>query len=945
MPPVVRKARAAFALFMTIALLLAMGWAGQPAQATMVSEAGATAGLASAASAPSVRLQADTTASERRLPEGHLVFERFGLDQGLSQSVVTSAVQDSRGFLWFGTQDGLNRFDGYEFVVYENKPEDPNSLSANFIQDLVADPSGVLWIGTNGGGLDSLDLDTGQFSHYQHDPKDPDSLSDNTILDLYADPGGVLWIGTDGGGLDRFDPRGELEPGAARFVHYRNDPSNPHSLSSNSVQSIYRDREGVLWVGTDGGGLNRLDPGSEQGPGAARFVHYQHDPEDPASLGHNTVQVIHEDGDGVLWIGTNGGGLNRLDRETGGFVRFQHDPDDPHSLSNDLVWVIHEDRQGELWIGTFGGGLDRYDPDSGRFWHYKNNPRDPDSLSNDQIWSLYEDPAGALWIGTFGGGVNRFDRDKKFAHYKADPDDPNSLSENVVWAILEDRAGALWIGTNGGGLNRYDPTLDAFVHFRNDPADPGSLSNDVVWSLLEDREGVLWVGTHGGLDRFDPATGQAVHHPSPPVFTIYQDREGVLWIGTWGGGLGQLDPETEKLIFYQNDPADPHSLSDDSVISILEDRAGVLWVGTFDGGLDRLVQGEDEGSHLAKGRFEHYQHDPSDPQSLSHNTVLDIHEDSEGILWLATGGGGLNKLDPSTMSFRHYREKDGLPNDTVYGILEDDIPPGEGGPSLWLSTNRGITKFNPQAETFKNYDVGDGLQSNEFNQGSHHKGLDGEMLFGGVNGFNAFYPEQVTDNATFPPIVLTSLTQGGEEVAAGAATESLTEVRLQWPRNFFEFEFAALDYTQPEENQYAYMLEGFDSDWIEAGTRRFGRYTNLPGGTYTLRLKGSNNDGIWNEGGHSVEVTVVPPVWETWWLRGIVVLLLLGGAFAMYRLRVRSVEARSRELETLVEARTQDLAALTAVTAAVSRSLDLQETLDHALDSTLQATETEGGGV
>jgi signal transduction histidine kinase len=463
----------------------------------------------------------------------------------------------------------------------------------------------------------------------------------------------------------------------------------------------------------------------------------------------------------------------------------------------------------------------------------------------------------------------------------------------------------------------------------------------VVWSLLQDLDGTLWVGTHTGLDRFNG--DQFVHYPSPPIFTIYQDRAGQIWIGTWGGGLGRFDAEAEQLTFSQNDPKDPGSLSDNSVLAIYEDGAGNLWIGTFNGGLNRLEPGGAPGSGAE--RFTHYQNDPDDPQSLSQNAVLAIHEDRNGILWLATAGGGLNRLDPTTMTFSHLTEKDGLPNDTIYGILEDDVPPEEGGPNLWLSTNRGLSRFSPQDGTFRNYDVDDGLQSSEFNQGAFHKSPGGEMFFGGVNGFNAFYPEQVADNPHIPPIVLTALTQGGEEMETGQTAESLSEVTLHWPRNFFEFEFAALDYTQPEENQYAYMLEGFDPDWIETGTKRFGRYTNLPGGTYTLRLQGSNNDGVWNEGGHSLTVTVVPPVWDTWWFRGGAALMLLVGAFAVYRLRVRGIEARSRELETQVAARTKDLAALNTVSAAVSRSLDLERILDDTLAATLELTGTEGGGV
>jgi signal transduction histidine kinase/ligand-binding sensor domain-containing protein len=846
-------------------------------------------------------------------------------------------LQDSKGFIWFGTQDGLNRYDGYEFVVYKHDPEDPDTLSNNFIWALYEDESGTMWIGTGGGGLDSFDRVTGHFTHYQRDPNDPHSLSSNIVLSIHQDREGTLWLGTNGGGLNRLDRE------SGQFANYQNDPDDPHSLGHNAVQSIHEDQEGVLWIGTNGGGLDRLDRESGQ------FVHYQHDPDDPHSLSSNAVLSILSDREGRLWIGTNGGGLDRLDRESvadpsgAQFVHYQHDPNNPDSLSDDQVWAVCEDRGGTLWIGTFGGGLDRFDREMERFIHYRNDPDDPQSLSNDQIWSLYGDQVGALWIGTFGGGVNRLDPQIKFDHYQSDPNDPNSLSENVVWSFYQDQERVLWIGTNGGGLNRLDPESTSgastvqFVHYRHVPTDTQSLGDDVVWSIYQDQEGVLWLGTSSGLDRFDRETEQFNHYPAAPIFTIHEDREDVLWIGTWGGGLGQFDRKGGQFTFYQNDPANAYSLSSNSVVSIHEDQEGVLWLGTFDGGLNEFDR--------ETGRFAHHQNDPNDPTSLSHNTVLSIFGDEGDTLWIGTGGGGLNKFDVATKTFTAYREKDGLPNDTVYGILQDDAPSKQGGPHLWLSTNRGLSKFNPQTETFRNYDAGDGLQSNEFNQGSYYKSASGTMFFGGINGFNAFAPEGVADNPYIPPIVLTALTQGGESPDVDTSIDSVTAVTFKWPRNFFEFEFAALNYSQPEKNQYAYMLEGFDPDWIETGSRRFGQYTNLPGGAYTLRLKGSNNDGIWNEQGYSLQVAVVPPFWQTWWFRGIVALALVGMVLGSYRLRVRNIEARSNKLQIQVANRTRELAALNAVTTAASRSLDLQQILDDALSTTLDVTGTESGGI
>jgi signal transduction histidine kinase/streptogramin lyase len=429
------------------------------------------------------------------------------------------------------------------------------------------------------------------------------------------------------------------------------------------------------------------------------------------------------------------------------------------------------------------------------------------------------------------------------------------LSSNVLLDIYEDQAGLLWIGTYDNGLNSFDPETERFTRYQEDPNDPSSFK---------------------GLT----------------VTEIYQDSQGILWIGSLGGGLNKYDQERGSFTHFQTDPNDPESINSNSIFSIYEDQQGLLWIGTLGDGLIKFDR-ENE-------KFTHVQSDSKDSSSLSNNFVVSIFQDREGILWFGTAGG-LNKFDPQKGTFTQYREKDGLSNDWVYGILEDE----QG--NLWLSTNNGLSKFNSHTETFKNFDVSDGLQSNEFNGLSYHKSNSGEMFFGGINGFNVFFPNQIMENPTIPPIVLTSLAQDGEQVDLGIAVDSVTEATLKWPDNSFEFEFAALSFAHPEKNQYAYYLEGFEETWNEVGTRRYGQYTRLPGGNYTLRVKGSNNDGIWNEVGTAVEITIVPPFWDTWWFRGVVFLAVLGTIFGGYRLRVRSLEARSRELESRFEQRTAEL--------------------------------------
>jgi len=637
-----------------------------------------------------------------------------------------------------------------------------------------------------------------------------------------------------------------------------------------------------------------------------------------------------------MWIGTDGG-LDKFDRASENFTHYQHDENDSHSLSNNSVWAIYQDRSGVLWVGTDGGGLGRYDSMSKRFIHYQKDADNPMSLSSNMVRAIVQDQGGVLWIGTNAGGLNTVDvTQKSFSHYEYDGSDRNSLSNNFVTSIFEDYSQVLWIGTGGGGINRLNRQLDLYTHYQQDENDPNSLSDDFVTSIYVDGQGILWAGTaNGGLNTFDRFTGQFTHYLNDPadpdslshntVWAILEDQQGMLWIGTQGGGLDAFDHVAKRFDHY-------YGLSSKLVSTLYEDQDGIIWVGTSNGGLNKLDR--------KNKTFSHYTHDPYNPETISSDNIMVIFQDREGTFWIGTGGGGLNKFNPTTSTFTHYREKDGLPNDVVYGILED------AGGMLWLSTNNGLSKFDPQTEVFRNYDIRDGLQSNEFNSNAYFKNKRGEMFFGGVNGFNAFYPDQIQDNPFSPPVVLTSFTQGGGDVALNNAVESATEATFYWPNNFFEFEFAALSYSYPEKNQYAYMLDGFrGEDWNYIGTKRFGRYTNLPGGSYTLRMKGSNNDGVWNELGTSIKIIVVPPIWATWWFQAIAAIILIAAIVTGYRLRVRSIKSRTEELEGQVVNRTKELAALNTISSAVSSSLELQIILYDALDKILELMQVEAGGI
>jgi PAS domain S-box-containing protein len=791
---------------------------------------------------------------------------------------VRCILQDSQGFMWFGTQDGLNKYDGYTFTVYRHLRSDPDSLSNNTVTALYQDRSGMLWVGTTV-GLDSFDGGATQFTHH------PDVGEEISVI--YEDTAGTLWIGTYGSGLFQYDRS------SRQFVQYMPDPADPHSLSDDAVISIYEDDSGILWLGTADGGLNGSDPATQT------FTHYRNDPDDPHSLSYDRVTTIFKDRSGAFWVGTGFpydvevGGLNVFDRASGQFTRYRHDPSDRHSLSNNHVKSIYQDQTGTLWIGT-DDGLNVFDRPTNTFTSFRHDPLNPHSLGGNTITAIYEDRTGTLWFGTEGAGISKYTRVKeKFARFQPDPLDPDSLSGPVIGAITQDHDGVLWIGVPGEGLDSLDRATGQFDNYSHNPDDPDSLSHDNVRALYVDHEGTLWIGTSRGLDRLEPdpeggAFTHYVHDPGDPtslgpgaVKAILEDHTHTMWIGTEEPGtLNRFDRATGQagrgrtFTRYEHDPSDPNSfINTFGIRAIYEDRAGDLWLGTYDG----LVHFDRETE-----TFTQYEHDPDDPQSLSRDFVWDIHQDSNGILWIATSGG-LNRFDQTAGQFTVYTMEDGLVNDNVMCILADT----QG--YLWLGTDGGLSKFDPQTETFKNYDESDGLANNVVMLAACHQSESGEMFFGTLNGFSAFHPADVRDNLHIPPIALTAFRKFDEIVKFDAPLSEVEEITLSYQDNFFAFEFAALDYTDPAKNQYAYKLEGFDKDWITCGTRRYASYTNLPPGEYTFRVKGTNNDRVWNETGHAVKVTITPPFWATWWFRGLAAAVALGIVAAIVRTRMRSI--------------------------------------------------------
>jgi diguanylate cyclase (GGDEF)-like protein len=809
-------------------------------------------------------------------------FDRLSLEQGLSQSSVMDILQDRRGYVWLATEEGLDRFDGLSFEVYKYDPADAASLPSSFVWDVEEDPSGDLWVATTG-GLGRWQRATGRVSRHE-------KLAGVSIRALrFAPKDHTLWIGTRDAGLLRLDVASGV---LTRFAH---DPSQAASLVDDRIYVLYLDSKDRLWVGTDRG-LDRWDAGG--------FVHFPADPSKTEGLSDGRVRAILEDDAGALWVGTSTGGLNRLDPATGRFERFRHDPKVASSLAHDQVRALLQDADGRLWVGT-SGGLDLLDRGGRGFVHYRQDPTNPASLADDHVLSLAQDRGGVLWVGTRLGGVHKWNPlSWQFGHVAPDPGNPTGLGSGHVTSFSEDRAGQVWIGTFDAGLYVMDRTTGEMTAYRADPKKPAGLGSDRVMALCHDHHGDLWIGTlDAGLDRFRAATGVFQHYRSDPkhpnglgakgVTSILEDRQGRVWIGTYGGGLETIDPETGRFTHHRFDPADATSLSADRVSSLAEAPDGRLWVGTMEKGIALFDP--------RTGRFARHESRPGDPGSLPTDVVHTLFVDAAGGLWVGTHSG-LSHLPPDGHAFETFTTRDGLPSDVVYGVRSDH----QG--RLWLSTNNGLACFDPRDRQVTAYGVSDGVQSAEFNFGAWHQSPSGELFFGGVNGFNAFVPDRLRRVAVAPPVVLTSVNVDHRPLPG--PPDETRDIRLTFRDKVLSFEFAALDFTAPHRNRFAYRLEGFDRDWVPLRGRRSVTYTNLNAGRYTFRLRGANGDGRWNEDGLAVGVEVAAAPWASPWAYAAYVLLLAGGIAGLLRVQQRKLAQEAehaRLLELKVQERTREL--------------------------------------
>ncbi|MFT4928847.1 MAG: signal transduction histidine kinase/ligand-binding sensor domain-containing protein [Phenylobacterium sp.] len=839
-------------------------------------------------------------------------FKRYPETLGLGNSFAMKVLQDRQGYIWVGTQDGLYRFNGYEFKAFKHDPEDSGSLAGNYIQHLFQDSQGHIWVSIWNAGFAQYQPKTETFTHYRHDAQNNNSVSSDAVMAITEGQQGHLWIATLGGGLNRFDRSDNS------FTHLLNTPSNPQSLSDNHIYTVLQSTEGFLWLGTRDGGLNRLDPKTGQ------FKRYQHNPNNRQSLSHDKVYALHQDSNGTLWVGTRGGGLNRLDNKTGAFIRYQHDPNEQQSLSNDQVWSIFEDKAGSLWVGTTGGGLNRLNlstnPLNKHFDHYQNNPQDEYSLTNNKVVSITQDRSGLIWLGFYGGGLATFDpASERFGYTKHNSAKHNSakskgLSKGPVRAILKasDQQATLWVATTSG-LNRYNPTTAQFQHYQHDPDNLNSLSDNTVKSLFKDSTGTLWAGTDLGLNRFNHHNNTFVryqHHANNPhslsdnrVLAIHEDSKGQLWVGT-SNGLNRFNPASNGFTRYHHSQDSATSIGHNTINTLYSAQDGTLWVGTNGGGLNQF-------NHQSN-TFTRYNHNPNNPNSISHNTVTSIDQDPQGIFWLGTHRG-LNRFDLASKTFSHIRAKDGLSNDRVQAVMSDK------NGRLWLGLLDGISLFEPQSTTLKPVKIKNhiGIQAGCIgtNQGAFFQASDGQLFFGSSRGYCSFYPDKVILPTEPPAVVFTDFRLLNESVAVASKkqpsplsqvinhTSSLT---LSHTDNILSFEFAALHYVNPRGNQYHYKLEGFHEQWIKtAADNRRATFTNLAAGDYVFKLKASNHEGIFSDKVRQIALTIQPAPWRTWWAYTIYTLLatLVIVAFVIIQrqkvLYERSVIVKLKQLDQL----------------------------------------------
>jgi ligand-binding sensor domain-containing protein len=804
--------------------------------------------------------------------------EQITTKKGLSQSTINCIIQDKYGFMWFGTQDGLNKYDGYDFAVFKPRRNDAGSISNNVIRIIYEDSYGYLWAGTEN-GLNRYDHESEIFTRYCIERKDTAATGISTILSVVEDSKRQLWVGTKGGGLCKYNREEDI------FITFYNEYSN----GSNQIYSIIQDKlnQDFILTGT-AQGLYKFDKENEI------FVPYARK---SGTKNHTirNIRVLSQDKNGNIYIGTWGDGLFKYNHNSGELIRFFGARNYELSRYN-YILSMYMDVQDKLWIGTRDGGLIKLNTSDDQL-SFPGDHSPFSSLKNNVIMSLYKSYSGITWIGTkYYGIFKAVPNYKKFRLHKIKDKGVEYTDYNVITSVLVDSDDILWLGTRNKGLCKYDKSADRFRIYEHNPYNINSISSNNILAILESTENkrkYLWIGTDGGgLSKFIPGTGVFINYRSIDnkpnslcnnhVYTLLEYDPEHMLIGTRGSadcwGLDLFDIRTGKFSHIVNTNNSKKSLQSNLVYKILKDRYGIIWIGTRGGGLCKFtVKNINAEKPEEIGDLKNYIYDPGNPESLSNNDVLAIYEDIKGILWIGTGGGGLNSFNRKNESFINFTEKDGLANNIIYGILEDERN------NLWISTGNGLSKFNPKTKKFVNYDIRDGLQDNVFNQGACFKSESGELYFGGVNGCNSFYPDSIRENLHIPEVIITKFMLYKKDTVIDARSytnkslRTLKEIKLPYNINDISFEFAALEYSSPQKNKYKYQLEGYNSDWIETDAgRRYANYTNLKHGRYLFKVIASNEDGNWNEEGTSISITIGRPFWKSIWFTLILVVIAAG---------------------------------------------------------------------
>lgn len=863
-------------------------------------------------------------------PQKSIKFDKITVDDGLSQSNINWILQDKLGFIWFATNGGLNRFDGSHFKTFLHNDSDTNSISNNIINHIYEDDGGKIWVSTQN-GLNVYDQSLEVFTQFKSRPHMSSGLSSNQITCTVKDDFGNYWIGTSGGGLNKYNPA------ANTFKTFRNIPNNPQSISSNHITSIEKDKYGFIWVGTTDNGINMLDTKSEL---VLRYIKSENN--NLQSISSNQINAIYEDTEGDLWIGTSEGldliktrNQSRNLRNKGEIVHFPQILSKNKHVQSNSILSICQDAAGLIWFGTVDNGLgflNKYTMETGS---HIVDPNSKLSILSNNVNAIFNDRTGILWIGT-NAGVNIIDKQSdRFTWHNRTPGISNTWSSNNIQSIYKERNGVIWLGTYDKGLTKYDPLTDIYTNYMiNDfiiegesikernrvlkkydrrktsrkPTPIHYLSNDRIYVLHRDKSKKLWIGTGGGgLNILNINSGRISkfsHDPENPrsissniIRSIYQDKKGRVWIGTEDAGLNLFRDGLFKR-FY-SDENDAFSLSNNDVRSIVEDEYGNLWIGTFGGGLNML--------DLEKNKFTRYSYQENNQNSLSSNSIYSIHLDKDYNLWIGTADG-LNKFDIKKNRFSHFNINNGLASNSIYTILDDNIG------NLWLSTSSGISRINKATYAIINYDGEDGLQNTEFNPGAGQLTIRGEMLFGGINGFCSFSPNEISDNQFIPEVIFTEFKILNEKVAIGKPGSPLSKhisetdtVVLSYKDLSLSFEFVAMNFTDSKKNEYAYMMENFEKKWNYIGNRKLANYTSLQPGEYILRVKASNNDGVWNEEGASLYIIIKPPFWQTWWFYSLVVLFIFSAVLLSIQLKTRALNKAKILLEDQVKVRTQQI--------------------------------------